>query len=337
MAIDTSRQLAHTQVRFRVRFEERLQQLYDRIVGLLMQVAESDGIIPVEKLLQIELEIEREVLRLFVANGKPYGDNGVTPQSVFAQLLNDAIIEASEYVVEANQEYVEANTDRSVWQWLALAGAGYALRGQARRVFGGGTATPNPKDFWLLKRNDLTLSEKIWQSGLRTSNRIANEINQAVRNGDSAVELSKRLEQYLVNPHRRSNRGGKNLNFDAMRLARSEITAAEGRATILSAHANPLVGGMDWALSPNHPKVDVCDDYATIDGNGSRLKEPYTLDAIPTYPPHPQCLCALIEAILNIIATIEVLAGMTTTYDAPPTTTVMNQDFIQAIIPEEAR
>lgn len=49
---------------------------------------------------------------------------------------------------------------------------------------------------------------------------------------------------------------------------------------------------MRWALSGAHPRPDICDDYAEEDqGYGEGV---YPLGALPAYPAHPRCLCALI-------------------------------------------
>ena len=83
-------------------------------------------------------------------------------------------------------------------------------------------------------------------------------------------------------------------SYAARRLARTEITAAAGRATINAAAANPFVNKIQWRLSASHPKIDICDDYAHGGPNGDGV---YAIDQVPDYPPHPQCLCALLPVV----------------------------------------
>lgn len=83
------------------------------------------------------------------------------------------------------------------------------------------------------------------------------------------------------------------LGYDLWRILRHEIGNAWGIAILTSAHYNPAIGGVDWALSPRHPKMDHCDKNASIGMDGQRLKDPYPMESVPRYPDHPFCLCEL--------------------------------------------
>jgi hypothetical protein len=173
--------------------------------------------------------------------------------------------------------------------------------------------------------NGYRLSDRIWLARDLTRRRIDEELRIGIAAGENPVAIARRLEQFL-NPDyapRRSVTGRlirqatnrliqrpdgtfENIrvitrtppafgagSYPARRLARTEITRAHGQATIAAAEANPFVRGLEWLLSNRHPKVDICDQYATRDEHdlGAGVYPP---DQLPAYPPHPQCLCVLV-------------------------------------------
>jgi hypothetical protein len=139
--------------------------------------------------------------------------------------------------------------------------------------------------------NGYRLSDRIWMAGVRTRMKVDALLAEAIREGMSATELARRLEQFLI-PGRAKIRTdkpyGSDASFDAMRLARSEITRAHSAAALIAARTNPYVGSMDWRLSGSHPKPDICDDLEA----GS----PYAIEdyvPIPVADSHPNCLCVI--------------------------------------------
>jgi hypothetical protein len=115
------------------------------------------------------------------------------------------------------------------------------------------------------------------------------------------------LERYL-NPERlgitTDKPYGRNVSYDAMRLVRTEISQAFNQASYTSAFMNPFVAGMDWRLSPRHPKADICDTLATIGMGGERLRPAYPIENSPTPPAHPNCLCTASPAVRDDNATV---------------------------------
>lgn len=142
-----------------------------------------------------------------------------------------------------------------------------------------------------VSKDGYRLSDRIWRTDLLTRNRIAKLLAYEIRNGTAAVDIEKQLVQYLV-PGREKIRTrkpyGRDGSYDALRLARTEIAAASGRATMAAAEANPLVEGIGWRLSLMHPDgIDCnCEKYATqdIDGLGPGV---YKKGNVPPYPDHP--------------------------------------------------
>jgi len=134
------------------------------------------------------------------------------------------------------------------------------------------------------------LSDRIWRAEAMTRNKIDKLLAYHIRNGTAAVDIAKELEGFL----KRERAGiltkkpyGRWGSYDARRLARTEITAAFGRATIAAAQANPFVEQIGWYLSPNRTGAWDC-NCADNDANS-----PYDVNNVPAYPDHPHCMCTL--------------------------------------------
>lgn len=170
------------------------------------------------------------------------------------------------------------------------------------------------------------LSDAIWKSSEHARNDINRLVEGGIAQGMSAVELSDELERHLL-PNARNwrtfmpyedavfNRGleadalkfeanndstvariirqsnVEDFSFAAMRVARTEISRGFNNASFTAAYNNPFVTGYDWALANTHPRVDVCDAFATLDGSGGRIREAMTMQGAAIPPAHPHCLC----------------------------------------------
>jgi hypothetical protein len=145
----------------------------------------------------------------------------------------------------------------------------------------------DPQHLWLDPRG-YRLSDRIWRTNLNTRRKIDLYLEEGIREGRGSLAMAADLEAFLM-PNRRLRTTdkpyGTTASYDAMRLARTEITSASARAGRISAAMNPYVNGVDWVLSPQHGCCDICDTLAA----GS----PYRLDEVPDLPgaSHPQCMC----------------------------------------------
>ena len=133
------------------------------------------------------------------------------------------------------------------------------------------------------------LSDRVWRAAAKTRNNINRLIEHEVLEGTSAVRMAGMLEEYLKKERRgvRTRKPyGRWGSYDARRLARTEITAAHGRATIASAAANPFVDTIGWFLSAEHEDWDCnCEENSKRDvGDGPGI---YPVDGVPRYPDHP--------------------------------------------------
>jgi len=88
-----------------------------------------------------------------------------------------------------------------------------------------------------------------------------------------------------------------NISYEALRLARTEMTAAFGEGTIAAARVSPSYIGMKWVLSHSHPMVDMCDTLAEHDeGLGRGV---YSPGNEPPMPAHPNCYDEETEVYTN--------------------------------------
>lgn len=319
-----SRALYSALTGFQRELGDLFQGIVDQLTGMLARYADADGNIPPQRLRDIQRDASRIIDNAFVGpDGRSaYAPDGVTPLSPFARLLNYWIVAATIGAIEPHERFMEKALSEEVFDWLQRA----PVEGPT------GPFRPNPlaayesAHTWV-DPNGYTLSDRIWRADLATRQKIDALLTDGIRQGRGALQLSRELEQFLL-PSRSGFRTRRpyrtKASFDAMRLARTEITRAHGQALMAASLANPFVTGIDWALSASHPKVDVCDTLATIGMGGERLREPYPLDAVPTYPPHPQCICNLRSSVDNTAAVAEQILRYRLSHAAPPYMTPAN-------------
>lgn len=273
------------------------QGVIDRIGGIIARNADRAGTVPLNRLRDVQTEAGAAVDSMFVGvDGRSaYAPDEVTPLAPYPRVLNKWLVLASWGVVEAHQRYIRSHTPDTLFSWLT--------RGQG--IQPGYSAAHEWVD-----PNGYRLSDRIWRADMSTRLKIDSLLADGIRQGKSAASIARQLEQFLL-PGRQGIKSRKvaSGSYDAMRLARTEITRAFGEATIAAAQANPFVSGIDWVLSASHPRVDICDQLATVGMSGQRLREPYPVGSVPGYPPHPQCLCNLRPAVTDdpaaVIAQLE--------------------------------
>lgn len=106
---------------------------------------------------------------------------------------------------------------------------------------------------------------------------------------DKAETLSKTIADVLTqDPNNAYSR--------ALRVMRTELNRAHGEAYRQGAGRHPDVIGERFVLSPNHPKPDICDEYARADqyGLGPGV---YPVGKAP-WPAHPNTMSYL-EAVFR--------------------------------------
>lgn len=224
----------------------------------------------------------------------------------FAQMLNLRMAQATYQTLQAHQRFLKAALPDELYRRLAAPTAYRQLTSELgddeRKKFMERWAhlrlfSPNPlaqyepMHTWV-DPNGYTLSGRIWRTGVATRQRLDALITQGINEGWSARRLARSVEQFL-RPDRANLRTqrpyGSDGSFDAMRLARTEITRAHGQAVIISSNLNPFVTKIDWRLSGSHRVPDICDDMAA--------GGPYDIDKVPPYPAHPNDMCPLVSLV----------------------------------------
>ncbi len=185
-----------------------------------------------------------------------------------------------------------------------------------RMLFGTGLAS-SIRDVIFRKRtrDGYTLSSRIWNLAEFSQREILHRVYGAMANGTSAVELSRNVSEFLLQPGpawttgiTRSVTGRGSLAYNALRLARTEINQGYRQAHILLANRSPLVEGVRWNLSNSHPDYsnqpwyeymgypEICDYRAEHDHSG---KGPgvFSKDAVPD--DHPNGLCYLTDVFVE--------------------------------------
>lgn len=172
----------------------------------------------------------------------------------------------------------------------------------------------------------LQLSQRIWNLDAQARELVAGRIQQAVVRGWSATKAAEEFVRSGFEVPRETraqigeaagSRVGREV-FDglmtgsgspmdnAMRVFRTEINRAHGEAYMASAFEHPDVIGTRFLLSPNHPRVDVCDMHAKVNRYGlgpgvyPKGKNPW--------PAHPNTL-SFVEVVFGDEVTDEDRAG----------------------------
>lgn len=301
--------------------ERRMTRLFGdlaaAVIGDVSRAAGPDGLVPRGAVPDLLTAVNRRVNGFFVqpnSRGQlaPFEvmSNGVVlPLSPYSRALWEALRGAVGVAVEDEATRLRRRLPPDL---LAILRAAHRNPLQAARetvreqIF-----RPNPlarydaPHTWV-DSNGYRLSDRIWNTAGDTRRRLDAMLEDGIRRGRGALNLetggagglARDLEQFLI-PGRSLVRTkapyGIDASFDAMRLARTEITRAHGAAAQASAAMNPFVEQMKWNLSASHPKPDICDDNARGGPNGDGV---YPLGEVPAYPAHPMDLCYLTPVVM---------------------------------------
>lgn len=180
--------------------------------------------------------------------------------------------------------------------------AGIGTEGLA--LFFAGVNAKAVKACWARTIKGLYLSDRIWRQGEKFRVNMRNIIQEAVATGQDAATTARMIEQYVRDgkatltkdyPNMMKRMAGRipgDICYEALRLARTEMTAAFGEGTIAAARVSPSYIGMKWVLSNSHPVWDICDPLVEHDeGLGKGV---YSPGNEPLFPAHPNCICSLI-------------------------------------------
>lgn len=163
----------------------------------------------------------------------------------------------------------------------------------------------------VFKNKEFVLSDRIWDLSGNNYEKIKEIISSGINT--DCVKVAKALTQYVKQGsetlakdypnmyNRIAGRVPKNLNYEALRLARNELSEVYWQSTIEGYKDSPAIKAVKWLLSNNRiPGFhDVCDELAYADdfGLGAGI---YPLDDAPEKP-HICCLCNLAPIIADDI------------------------------------
>ncbi len=225
-------------------------------------------------------------------------------QNEIDKLTGDFTSKMQSYIknaVDAGSGYSEA----VIIDLVKKAGVENAIRVSSIKNIYSRVNTQAVEAIWARTKKGLKLSDRIWQTGENARNTIRDIIQESVVTGQDAVKTARMLERYVQGgaktltaeyPNmmkRMKGRIPKDISYEALRLARTETTAAFGEGTIAAARVTPSYKGMKWILSKAHPLEDICDTLAEADGWGLGAGV-YPPGEEPMYPAHPNCLCVLL-------------------------------------------
>lgn len=278
------------------RMTEAFIALAHAIASEIARRANRDGIVPRTASVELQQAIDLLIMSFFIGRNRrgeraPFEilpDGSVFPLSTYMRLLWTGITEATRIPVEQNAAMLTKRLPLDVLSALQVARRNPFQAAQT----GGQTPIfrPNPlakyepAHLWV-DPHGYILSDRVWNTAGNTRSRLDAFLEDRIRHGQGALQMSRELETFLVPGRalRTSKPYGTDASFDAMRLARTEIARAHAAAAQTSAALNPFVQGLRWNTSGSHPKPDICDWNAA----GS----PYPIDRFPTMPAHPHCMC----------------------------------------------
>lgn len=342
--IPGTRALPIAQKGFREGFKAILRPAVDQISVILTRNAGADGKIDPKRERQVLAETGGVIDRVFVGyDGRhAYAEDESAPLSPYAKLVNMWVAYVTVKAVRNQQAWMKAHVPEDVYNWLKSARRPENVREMidvsARMQPGfvpNALAKYDPLHQWV-DPNGYRLSDRIWRTDVDTRSRLDAMLAEQIRNGNSAFNISKKSEQFML-PGRAAMRTdkpyGKDASYRGMVLGRTEITHAHGETTLMTAQMNPYVTGTDWVLSGSHPKMDICDQLATVDASGNRLKEPYPVGQFPAYPSHPQELCNLQNTVTATPAQVtEELRGYMQEGVEPPITPAADDTMLWLLL-----
>lgn len=247
--------------------------------------ATGEAIVPNTRTARAALKtaIWNDVLKAYYIGAGSDPFVGAVPQSPYARLLRDGVEGATRIQVERQVSILRSVVkDVLVLNWLT---GSRSIRAQEFGVYDAFHLWVDP--------NGYRLSDRIWRDSIQIRARIDALLDYHIARGTSAVQIAQMLEPFLTpaGAKRRTRTPyGTEGSYAARRLARTEITAAAGRAAMNASIANPFVDAMRWALSAANKCCDRCRDYAAGGPNGDGI---YSLDEVPEYPAHPHEMCNL--------------------------------------------
>jgi hypothetical protein len=150
-------------------------------------------------------------------------------------------------------------------------------------------------------QDEYTFSSRIWRASGDFNEQIKRLITSGVAQGRHIFDIAKDIEGYVAKGADALGKGyksakygevvAKKVDWQALRLVRSEIASAQQTASVEYGLANPgCAQEFNWVLTPGREHWD-CKCASLAAGS------PYPADKVPTYP-HSNCMCR-VEPVLR--------------------------------------
>lgn len=265
---------------------EWLNPLTNSLARIVHKHADAEGKIPMSALEMIRRESRAVVQRSFL--GVPMADGSLAP-----------------YIMQHGMVMPRSTYFKSLWG-LMIRSATEAVDYHAAimrkylppeviRHYEAATISPFEKISEIGGFNPLhlftgpdgkRLIDRVWSVAGDMATKLDTFLTGIISQQDAnATSITNELADFMT-PGKGSVFGGSG-SFGAMRLARTENSAAYFRADSLAAQMDPMVETYTFFTAPEHRCCDECDDVAA----GS----PYPKDDMMHLPPrHPNCICGVI-------------------------------------------
>lgn len=265
------------------RLSELLESVITALESVLMGFADNDGHIPIETAPRAISAGEEAILELMTGRrSEPVNHDG-QGLSPFALLLLTLLADLERQTLQTHVSFLETHLSSETLLWLRTAPRPERLSGYV------------PAYRWIPPKG-LNLNGRIWTNTLEMRGKLNRYLTYNIRQGTNVTQMVRELRGIIL-PNKKVLKTTQPLNVDlsynAYRLLQTEISRGFSDMTFQMALDNPAVTGMDWALNPRHPRVDICDGLATLSLSGARIKDPYPLESAPQVivDSHPLCLC----------------------------------------------
>ena len=280
-------------------YQDISEKLKNKIRNTALDYAKADGTFSKADIDRIKRELSNHSSWL-ASEMKDFLDENIKESASIAIRGQD---DATEYLLQqlASQEGIEKLVDNALQgvnddSILLQVRYGNGLQEQVRQAVWNSRWADDSKK----------LSDRIWDIKEYTDQGLQDMIEQSVNQGKSAAEFSRAVEEFLeesgpswttgIKP---SVTGRGSIDYNALRLARSETQNAYRRSQKLSAQKSTVTKAIKWNLSNSHPTYppsysykgynEIC-NYMAEDNHHNLGAGVYPPDEIPITP-HPQCMC----------------------------------------------
>jgi hypothetical protein len=272
--------------------------LHANLVRSLSRLAGQDGLIPLSSLPAVRREVTRQVQRTMLGDSQngvlePYHvQNGqVMPRSAYFKALWTAMRAAATAAVERHAEIMRKHLPQDLRRHFEIASIN-----PFEETFGeteGDDLDPtipryDPLHMWI-GPDGKQLSDRIWIAAGDMRRKLDAYLTEAIAARKPVQQIANELEAFLL--------PGKG-SYEAMRLARTEVSAAGNRADSAAAQLDPFVETYSFFTAPSHECCDECDIV--------QANSPYPKSDMTHLPPrHPNCICGIVwNMVKNIQAVI---------------------------------